>query len=335
MTDDLPPEETAHSGPAGDSVSYVLDTNTGFFIPYIVDTNTGNLTPFVSGKLTTEFIVDSKTGEVTIDTGYRIQNVPARGFIQIVPGGSSDASITDTGTSEELDYSKLLHSFFPDTIPDDEFLNSDDAARYFAELIRDVLNTQASTSDYANLAGQLEKVKSNEDAQEATDRIANETPFTSVANKIHEANHQHGPGWGAWLAGLAIPIVLQLSGWLGQTPPPTAPPEPIAVSATYQDLPTVPPPAPTRAFAAFTLRATENTTESTYSVAQRLTGPPDVSVIINILGHLGPSQTDQLSPQQQYKFAQRMLAEMGKIVSSQSDVSAGQSEQSDISSPDD
>jgi hypothetical protein len=326
MTDNLPPEEAAHSGPTGDPVPYVLDPNTGFLIPYAVNRNTGNLTPYVPAEGINLFV-----------PGYTAPYILRGGIPQVFTAQHS-ADIPDVNTSEEeLDYSKLLHSFFPDTIPDDRFLSSDDAARYFAEFIRDILNTQASSLELANLAGQLEKVKSNEDAQGATDRIANETPFTNVAKKIHEVNHKHGPGWGSYIAGLAVPIVLQLSGWLGQTQPPAPPPEPIPISVIYEGAPTVPGPAPAPASIVFrgTVRATENTAESTYSTAPSLTGPPDVSVVINVLRHLGPSQTAQLSLQQQYQFAQRMFAEMGKMVSHQSNVSAGQSEQSDISSSDD
>jgi hypothetical protein len=336
MTDDLPPEETAHSGRTWNPVPYMLDPNTGFLIPYVVNSNTGNLAPYVPAGGPADIGDFSPIGPFIPGKGYPALYVPDRRLAALAAGAYA-VDHPDVDASEELDYSKLLHSFFPDTIPDDKFLNSDDAARYFAEFLRDVLNTQASTGDYANLAGQLEKVKNNEGAQEATDRIGNGTPFTSVADKIHEVNHQHGPGWGAWLAGLAIPVVLQLSGWLGQSPPPTPPPEQqIIISVNSEDVPTVPAPAPTPASAAINLlRATENTTESTYSLADRLTGPPDVTVIINILRNLGSSQFNQLSSQQQYKFTQRMFAEMGKIVSQQSNVSAGLPEQSDISPSDD
>jgi hypothetical protein len=226
-----PPEEAAHSGPTGDPVPYVLDPNTGFLIPYAVNRNTGNLTPYVPAEGINLFV-----------PGYTAPYILRGGIPQVFIAQHS-ADIPDVNTSEEeLDYSKLLHSFFPDTIPDDRFLSSDDAARYFAEFIRDILNTQASSLELANLAGQLEKVKSNEDAQGATDRIANETPFTNVAKKIHEVNHKHGPGWGSYIAGLAVPIVLQLSGWLGQTQPPAPPPEPIPISVIYEGAPTVPGP---------------------------------------------------------------------------------------------
>ena len=107
-----------------------------------------------------------------------------------------------------VDYSKILHAFFPDTIPDTEFLDSDDAARYFAELVGAVLNASASPSDHAALVSNLDAVRKNEDAELATDRIAHETPFVSVAEKIREANHKHGPSWGSVASGHCHPSSL-------------------------------------------------------------------------------------------------------------------------------
>lgn len=192
-----------------------------------------------------------------------------------------------------VDYSKILHAFFPDTVPDTEFLNSDDAARYFAELVGAVLSAQASASDHATLVSNLNAVKNNEDTELATDRIAHETPFVSVAEKIREANHKHGPSWGAWLAGVAIPIVLPLSGIFGPSAQPAPPSRPPVASH-----------AP--------ISVVYNNTESGQSLS--ITGPPsDVEKIVNILRNMSPTAWAQLSHPQQYSLAHKVFAELGKV----------------------
>jgi hypothetical protein len=193
-----------------------------------------------------------------------------------------------------VDYSKILHAFFPDTIPDTEFLDSDDAARYFAELVGAVLSASASASDHAALLSNLDAVRNNEDAELATDRIAHETPFASVAEKIREANHKHGPSWGAWLAGIVIPIVLPLSGILGSSAQPTSPPQPSAVVAIQTPISVV-----------------YGNANSGQSV--RITGPPyDVEKIINILQNMSPTAWGQLSQSEQYSLALKIFFEMHK-----------------------
>ena len=263
---------------------------------------------------------------------------------------SSDLNVADYA----MNYAKILHSFFRDTIPDNKFWDSDDAARYFAELVTDVLNAQASTSDHAKLANHLYEVNGSKDSKQAIKRMATDTPFASIAHKISEVNHKHGPGWGAWLAGLLIPVVAPLGAFFGQSEAQTPAPEPIAVvlteeapardvlpipvrvdiglgneaskSITYEtttvDVSTsgtpapASRPAPMAANAGTPISVTYDTADGGHSLT--ITGPQgDVEVITNILRNFSPAEFDKLSPEQQHTLAQRVFVEMGKIHSQQ------------------
>jgi hypothetical protein len=223
-------------------------------------------------------------------------------------------------------------------------------------LVTDVLNAPASASDHAQLADHLYAVNHSKDPQQAINRIAKETPFATVAHKISEVNHKHGPGWGAWLAGLLLPVVLPLGALFGQSTPQVLPFQSVPVVVTEEvvtrdapltyapvnivssnevptpltyEMPTgnsptgstplVPVPAgsaPVIPNAETPITVTYDTAHSGQSLT--ITGPPyDVEVISNILHNFSPAAFDQLSPEQQHALAQRIFAEIGNIHSQQ------------------
>jgi hypothetical protein len=246
-------------------------------------------------------------------------------------------------------YAKIFRSFPPDTMPDAKFWNSDEAAQHFAELVAEALKAQASPSDHAELATHLYEVSKNpqQDPQQAINRMASGTKFASIAHKISEVNHKHGPGWGAWLAALLIPIVAPLGGQSAQPVPAPSPATPVLVeeTSTGDVAPSQPltgrlaapltdetiqalmpaggmSPAPALGSSPVNVSA-ETPVAVTYNTAEggqslTITGPSsEVEVISNILRSFSPAAFNQLSPEQQHALAQRIFTEMGQLHSQQ------------------
>jgi hypothetical protein len=62
-------------------------------------------------------------------------------------------------------------------------------------------------------------------ATPAVGRVKQGTRFRHLVRKAHGTYHEHPPSWGAWLAGIIIPVMIPLGNLFGQSPPPARPVE--------------------------------------------------------------------------------------------------------------
>jgi hypothetical protein len=75
----------------------------------------------------------------------------------------------------------------------------------------------------------LSQALSEQSTKAAAESIKEGRRFRGALRKAHIWVHEHPPGWGAWVAGLLIPIVAPLGSLLGQSAPPPRPVQPPAV----------------------------------------------------------------------------------------------------------
>ena len=195
-------------------------------------------------------------------------------------------------TSIDLTKFDLLALLRKDSLNAIESDSPRDWQQNYNQIVRYVINTHASPEDYARLATQLHQVVTDEDVQNAAERIEKEHLFKHIGHKIRTADREHAPGWDAWVAGVIIPVVLPLSGLLGRTAPPPPLPEVVPVVSAASEIHGMPPSGDSEPWLMYA---------------------PDPELLRSIVGQLSPEALEGLSPDQRFEVTQHVFRELSQL----------------------